>query len=252
MKKLLLIIIVFLGTSLFVNGKYYYDDYQKFDKVIRINTFANKLSYYEKGEKIGQFDVSAGSIQNNTPRGRFVILNKSELMYSKSAGKYMPYWLDFWKGLYGIHGLPQDYSGNINTTASIGNWAEAGCVRLEEQNIKKLYERADLGTVVLVDYDKQEYSNYENDKQVIINYFDYINNGDYQKAFDLRVNMKYGFDTFKNLYNNINININNIENINGGDFRVGYNIYIGDNYIKTGTSKFQVSDGTIVRSYIIR
>lgn len=252
MKKLLLIIIVFLWTSLFVNWKYYYDDYQKFDKVIRINTFANKLSYYEKWEKIWQFDVSAGSIQNNTPRWRFVILNKSELMYSKSAWKYMPYRLDFWKWLYWIHWLPQDYSGNINTTASIWNWAEAGCVRLEEQNIKKLYERADLWTVVLVDYDKQEYSNYENDKQVIINYFDYINNWDYQKAFDLRVNMKYWFDTFKNLYNNINININNIENINWWDFRVWYNIYIWDNYIKTWISKFQVSDWTIVRSYIIK
>ncbi|MDR3150984.1 MAG: hypothetical protein LBU14_05415 [Candidatus Peribacteria bacterium] len=51
MKKFFLfsIIIFYLLSFSFVSAKvYYYDDYENFDKVIKINTYANKLSYYEK------------------------------------------------------------------------------------------------------------------------------------------------------------------------------------------------------------
>jgi lipoprotein-anchoring transpeptidase ErfK/SrfK len=44
-----------------------------------------KLSYYEKGKKIGTMDVSTGDETHPTPLGRFKISTKSKLMLSKSA-----------------------------------------------------------------------------------------------------------------------------------------------------------------------
>jgi hypothetical protein len=47
--KILIGLTLFLFASFGVSAKlYYYDDYERFDKVIKINTYANILSYYEK------------------------------------------------------------------------------------------------------------------------------------------------------------------------------------------------------------
>jgi hypothetical protein len=47
--KILAVISLFLALNSQISAKpYYYDDYEKFNKVIKVNTYANKLSYYEK------------------------------------------------------------------------------------------------------------------------------------------------------------------------------------------------------------
>ncbi|MDR0771645.1 MAG: hypothetical protein LBF15_00835 [Candidatus Peribacteria bacterium] len=47
--KILAILSLFLALNSQIYAKaYYYDDYERFNKVIKINTYANKLSYYEK------------------------------------------------------------------------------------------------------------------------------------------------------------------------------------------------------------
>jgi hypothetical protein len=47
--KILIALTSFLLLDFGVSAKlYYYDDYERFDKVIKINTYANILSYYEK------------------------------------------------------------------------------------------------------------------------------------------------------------------------------------------------------------
>jgi hypothetical protein len=46
--KFLISVLLFALLSFQVfAGSYYYEDYERFEKVIRINTYANKLSYYE-------------------------------------------------------------------------------------------------------------------------------------------------------------------------------------------------------------
>gem|GEM_PF-5921874 len=52
MNLLKALITFFLLLIYSTTNSYYYDDYKNYDKVIRVNTFAMKLSYYEKGKKI--------------------------------------------------------------------------------------------------------------------------------------------------------------------------------------------------------
>ncbi len=240
-----------LLTNKVLAGHFYYD-YEDYDKVIRVNTYANKLTYYENWEKIWKMNISSGDTENYTPRWRFVILNKSELMYSRSAWRFMPYWLDFWQGLYWIHSLPQDSRGDIDTTAVIWENANAWCVRLQKEKAKKLYERADIGTYVLVDYDKNQFADKEEDEQVIRDYFSYINQWKHSKAFDIRINRNYSLNTFKNIYTWVEVKIKDIENINWWEFYVQSDLYHNWKFIGDAKSSFSISNWKIVRSYVIR
>ncbi len=228
----------------------FYRDYENYEKVIRVNTYANKLSYYENWKKIGEISTSVWNYKNYTPIGRFRITNKSKNMYSQTAGKFMPYWMDFRKGKYWIHSFPENKKWDLDSNSRIWvSWA-GWCVRLKKQKAKKLYERADIGTTVLIDYDKQQYSNPKKDRQVIKNYFFYINNNKYSKAFELKINSGCWLENFKKIYQNLKIKIQKIRKIYGSDFEVSSNIYYNNILIKRVTSVFQISDWKIKKSYI--
>lgn len=248
MKKLLIFLILFF-TYISTYG-YYYDDYKKYDKVIKVNTFSLKLSYYEKGKKIATFDISSWDEKNPTPLGRFKISTKSEKMLSKSAWKYMPYRMEFKDWVYGIHALPEDYKGNLDTKSTI--WAEAAwwCVRLEKKNAKKLYTWATKWTYILIAYDKKEYAS-KDDINVIKKYFEYINLWKYKEAYNLRTNNNYTFDEFKKIYKWLNVIIKDIKN-NNWDFIVKTEIHNKWILIKKSTSVFQVSTWKIIKSYLVR
>lgn len=55
----------------------------------------------------------------------------------------MPFWMEFWRGKYGIHALAEDSDGNLNSSSVIGDTAAGGCVRLNKDNAQTLYNRAD-------------------------------------------------------------------------------------------------------------
>lgn len=88
----------------------YYHDHKQFEKVIKVDTYREVLHLYEQGERIQSFIVSSGNNDHTTPSGRFRITNKNEKMLSKSAGLWMPYWMEFYEGMYGFHALPVTYS----------------------------------------------------------------------------------------------------------------------------------------------
>ncbi|MEK7137728.1 MAG: L,D-transpeptidase, partial [Patescibacteria group bacterium] len=178
----------------------FYAEYMQYPKAIRINTFSERLSYYEFGKKMRTFVVSTGDEGHPTPLGRFRIISKNERMLSKSAGVYMPYWMEFLDGKYGIHALPENAQGELATTAAIGDEAGGGCVRLSKQDAEKLYTWAEPGTVVLTGYDVEEYASPVKDVDVIRKYFRLINASDYAGAYALRANRKIPLEEFEEMY----------------------------------------------------
>lgn len=254
MKKLwfLLLIVWFLGFSGYGFAKtWYYNDYAQYSKVIRVNTFANVLSYYEYGKKIGEMQASVGDKRNYTPEGRFRITNKHEFMYSKSAGKFMPFWMEFWRGKYGIHALAEDSAGNLNTSSVIGNTAAWWCVRLEKSNAETLYKRSEIGTKVLIAYDKHEFANPIVDKETIKKYYTLISKADYNNAFLMKTSPTSSLKDFIKTYTWTTIVVDDIVQIDGGEYKASLS-YTKDTKTRKGKATFFVARGKIVRSFITK
>lgn len=257
MKKFLKIIFsLFIITTIFATQTlakpYYYDDYERFDKVIKINTYANMLSYYEKWKKIWEMAISAGNEENFTPRGRFRITNKNDFMFSKSAGKWMPYWMEFYDWVYWIHALPEDYNGNQNTQATIWETADWWCVRLHKQDAKKLYEWADYNTYVLVDYDKKEYASSEEDEKTIREYYKLINEEKFEEAYNMRLNRWFSLETFISLNKSYRFEINEISQVNWWEYLIKTTVYRWETIINRQKARFFISNWKIVRSYLLK
>lgn len=119
-------------------------------KVIIIDTSEQTLSYYQDGYRINTHPTSTGMRGYETPLGEYTINNKSELAYSRRYGLYMPFWMSFIGGLYGIHELPYWPSGYREGEDHLGTAVSHGCVRLGMGAAEKLFEWASIGTTVIV------------------------------------------------------------------------------------------------------
>lgn len=249
MKLFEIILILFI---IFIWGKVlasdYYNEYKDYEKVIRINTFSLKLSYYEKWKKIWSFDVSTWDEKNSTPLGRFKITTKSEAMLSKSAWKIMPYRMEFLDWVYGIHALPEDYNWNLDTKSTIWTEAAGGCVRLSKEDAKKLYKWAKKWTTVLIAYDKAEYAS-KDDEKVIKKYFENINAWKYKEAYNLKADKRVAFADFKKIYKWYKVKIISISKNKDLDFIVKTELYKDNKIVKKATSVFQISLWRIIKSY---
>lgn len=119
-------------------------------KAIVIRRDTQQLSYYEDGYRVGTFVVSTGRLGAQTPKGEYAINNKSPRAYSARAGLYMPYWMSFIGGVYGIHELPEWPNGYKEGENHLGIPVSAGCVRLGRGDAQTLYEWAEVGTAVII------------------------------------------------------------------------------------------------------
>lgn len=253
--KILFILILLSALWLKVNASYYYNDYKKYDKAIRINTYSEKLSYYEKGEKIWEFEISSWDKDNYTPAWRFRIMNKHPMMWSKSAEKWMPNWLEFYDWAYGIHWLPLDSKYKQEKTEEEIIWLQdwGWCVRVWDKNIKALYEWADYGTVVLIAYDLAEYETNTDGESIIFKYFWYINDRKYQDAFGLKKYKNYSFWLFRRIYSWLeikNIKVTKLESSKyQSELDIYKNWYLYRRWIK---SIFYIWWSEIVNSYVVR
>ena len=245
------LLIGLIGIPLFGFWKtWYYNDYAQYPKSIRVNTFANMLTYYEYWKKIGEMPTSVGNKRNYTPEWKFRIVNKHDFMYSKAAKKFMPFWMEFWRGKYGIHALAETSSGALASSSVIWDTAAWGCVRLSKDNAQKLYNRADKWTYVLIAYDKSEFADITGDKQTIKTYFNFINSGDYEHAFQMKSNKTYSLQIFIKHYSWLTINIQNITPTNDWWYLVKFISITQKN--KQVKNKFFVSGGKIVRSFVVK
>lgn len=120
------------------------------EKYIEIDISDQQLSYYEHGYLKGKFPVSTGKWTMPTPIGTFAINNKIPRAYSRTYDLYMPYWMSFVGGSYGIHELPEWANGYKEGVDHLGTRVSHGCVRLGVGPAKELYDWAEIGTVVIV------------------------------------------------------------------------------------------------------
>lgn len=116
-----------------------------------------RLYIYEGSEMHSSYPVAIGRPGWETPTGSFTVMQKLENpgWTNPLTGEQMPpgvdnplgeRWIGFWTdGLnwIGFHGTPN--------RESIGTAASHGCVRMYNEDVRKLYERVEVGTPVTVE-----------------------------------------------------------------------------------------------------
>ena len=154
--------VVMAGSVLFAGGNASEAANNKSsDDVLIINKATHKLAFYQDGKKIGTYSVATGkdNKSNKTPEGKFPIVNKvkNRPYYAKNIpggdpkNPLGPRWMGFAvKGSWGSE------SGNVfgihgnNNPKSIGTNASGGCVRMDNEVIKALYDKVLNGTMVKI------------------------------------------------------------------------------------------------------
>lgn len=121
----------------------------KLEKQIIINTDKQTLTYFLSDIEVGSFYVSTGKPDQKTPKGEFSVRNKITKAWSRVGKVWMPWWMDFSNGKYGIHGRTIKPTGVLGINI-VGEPRTNGCVRVPDGEIEKLYAWADVGTKVVV------------------------------------------------------------------------------------------------------
>lgn len=125
----------------------------KIRKYIDIDVAKQRFKIYQDGFLLGDFATSTGKRSTPTRLGSFKVLNKLPMAYGSASGEYwkMPWWIGFyWSGgvQNGIHALP--YINNIKESAkSLGRAISHGCVRLDDETAKKVYDWVEIGDEVV-------------------------------------------------------------------------------------------------------
>ncbi|WP_304650462.1 L,D-transpeptidase family protein [Thalassobacillus sp. CUG 92003] len=128
-------------------------------EVIIINKSNNQLAFYENGTLEKVFPVATGRKQSFTPEGKFSLVNKvkNRPWYKGNIPGGTPNnplgarWLGIkvpggWGrtsgNVYGMHGT--------NKPSSIGTFASSGCIRMYNEDVIWLYDRADQNIPVYI------------------------------------------------------------------------------------------------------
>jgi len=119
------------------------------EKRIEINTAQQELSYFLGGVRMGSLIISSGVPTMPTPNGHFTIETKHPKAWSK-YGLWMPFWMSFKSGKYGIHELPVWPNGAKEGEDKLGTPASHGCVRLGHDDAELLYNWAPIGTKIFI------------------------------------------------------------------------------------------------------
>jgi lipoprotein-anchoring transpeptidase ErfK/SrfK len=126
------------------------------DRLILVDISEQRMYVYENGRLLWNWVVSTGEPGKDTATGRFQVLDKIEMAYASTWNLDMPYWL----GIYysgplenGIHALP------INRTTGVKLWegllgqrVSYGCIILSDENARTLFEWAQVGTPVVIQW----------------------------------------------------------------------------------------------------
>jgi lipoprotein-anchoring transpeptidase ErfK/SrfK len=120
------------------------------EKRIVVSISEQHLYAYQGTSLVYSFIVSTGR-GGGTATGTFEILDKMPKAYSDLWGFWMPYWMGiYWAGNLenGFHSLPVLPDGQTIWGDQLGSPVTYGCVVLDPQDAKHLYNWADLNTVV--------------------------------------------------------------------------------------------------------
>ncbi|MGM0482744.1 MAG: L,D-transpeptidase family protein [Patescibacteria group bacterium] len=106
-----------------------------------------RIRLYKEGEVQFDFPIAAkgrGGTWTETPAGLYSVEWKAEEHFSSLYEVYMPYSIQFF-GNYFMHGWPYHPDGRDVVSST-----SAGCIRMETEDAKRLYEEARPGMPVLV------------------------------------------------------------------------------------------------------
>lgn len=119
---------------------------------IDISVNDQKLRIYDENRLIKEWIVSTGK-NNSTPLGRFTIQNRGEWFFSDKYQQGAKWWVSFkdW-GVYLFHSIPMDKNRNIiaDEKKKLGIPASHGCVRLNIDDAKWIYDNITAGTPVYI------------------------------------------------------------------------------------------------------
>ncbi|MCC7352905.1 MAG: LysM peptidoglycan-binding domain-containing protein [Anaerolineae bacterium] len=122
-------------------------------KRILVDLSDQRVYVYEEGKMIYNWPVSTGRRGYRTITGTFRILDKIPWAYASTWNLKMPYWMGiYWAGKLenGFHGQVINSWGVRIWDKYIGTPYTFGCVMLADDNMKKLYEWAEVGTPVII------------------------------------------------------------------------------------------------------
>jgi len=122
-------------------------------KKIVVDISEQRCWRYEGDVLLNTWRCSTGR-NNSTATGTFRVQSKLRKAYGSTWGIWMPYWLGiYWAGPTenGFHGLPWDAKTGARTWAGlVGTPITYGCVMLNDDAMKQLWEWADIGTLVVI------------------------------------------------------------------------------------------------------
>lgn len=108
---------------------------------------AMKIKYYEESELVYETDILSKGKEGSwweTPAGVYKVELKEDNHFSSFGQVYQP-WSMVFQGNFFIHGWPEYPDGT-----SVEPGYSGGCIRLATPDAKKLYEKVQTGTPVLV------------------------------------------------------------------------------------------------------
>jgi LysM repeat protein len=125
------------------------------NKRIVIDLSEQHMYVYQDGGLLYSWVTSTGMPGAATIPGHFQVLNKLPNAYAYTWGLQMPYWLGiYWAGSLqnGIHALPIMADGRILWEGYLGQPVSYGCIILSTENAATLYNWAEVGTPVDIQY----------------------------------------------------------------------------------------------------
>lgn len=121
------------------------------EKYIDVDISGQWMTLFDAGGVVvARYRVSTGKVSMPTPLGWGKVSGKSPRAYSSKYGLYMPYWMAFKAGGYGIHELPEWPNGAKEGQNHLGIRVSHGCVRLGVGPAEMVYNWSPIGTPVYV------------------------------------------------------------------------------------------------------
>lgn len=125
------------------------------NKLILVDISEQHMYIYGDGNVIWSWVTSTGERGRETVPGNFSVLNKIPNAYAYTWNLQMPYWLGiYWAGSLqnGIHALPILSNGQTLWDGWLGTPVSYGCVILSTENARTLYDWAEVGTPVKIQW----------------------------------------------------------------------------------------------------
>ncbi|MDD3819435.1 MAG: L,D-transpeptidase, partial [Actinomycetota bacterium] len=116
---------------------------------IEVDLSCQKVLIYYKDKLLKEWICSGGTEEKPTPKGEFKTTEKGEYFWNPRYNMGGYYWVRFYED-YLFHSVPFDKDNNIiqEEYDKLGTPASHGCIRLEVENARWLYEMLPPGVKV--------------------------------------------------------------------------------------------------------